>query len=177
MEDKQLNEKESLELIGRMIRNTCNRVEKNSGRPFLIWGYATFSVAVGVWLLVSLTSNGMWYWLWFLLPVVAWPLSLGYRRRSEEWVITYVDRIIRDIWIVFGVAGALIPLMSMFYRLPVLFLIALLMGMGGALTGLVIRYKLVYLSGFVGMALSVLCFFFQGVNSLLIFAFPNYGWL
>lgn len=41
MEDKQLNAAESIALISRMIDNTRNRMVRNSGRPFLVWGYVT----------------------------------------------------------------------------------------------------------------------------------------
>lgn len=34
MENKKLNEKESLELISQMIQNTRTRVEKDGGTPF-----------------------------------------------------------------------------------------------------------------------------------------------
>lgn len=39
MNDRVLNEKESLELIAQMIQNTKSRMTRNSGAPFLIWGY------------------------------------------------------------------------------------------------------------------------------------------
>lgn len=35
MEERKLNEKESLELIAQMIQNTKNRLETNCGMPFL----------------------------------------------------------------------------------------------------------------------------------------------
>ena len=38
MNDRVLNEKESLELIAQMIQNTKSRMTRNSGAPFLIWG-------------------------------------------------------------------------------------------------------------------------------------------
>lgn len=41
MEERKLNEKESLELIAQMIQNTKNRLETNCGMPFLFWGYTT----------------------------------------------------------------------------------------------------------------------------------------
>lgn len=41
MEDKKLNEQESLELIARMIRNSKRNVRENAGGPALIGGYAT----------------------------------------------------------------------------------------------------------------------------------------
>ena len=39
MKDKELNEKESLELIARMIRNTRRNLDTGSGNSFLVWGY------------------------------------------------------------------------------------------------------------------------------------------
>lgn len=42
MEERKLNEKESLELIAQMIQNTKNRLETNCGMPFLFWGYTNY---------------------------------------------------------------------------------------------------------------------------------------
>lgn len=41
MEERKLNEKESLELITRMIRNTKHNLEIGDGNIFLFWGYLT----------------------------------------------------------------------------------------------------------------------------------------
>lgn len=49
MEERKLNEKESLELIAQMIQNTKNRLETNCGMPFLFWGYTTIFVSLLVW--------------------------------------------------------------------------------------------------------------------------------
>lgn len=55
MDDKKLNEKESLELIAQMIQNTKSGMAENAGVPFLIWGvYHRVDVACR---LVSLEIN------------------------------------------------------------------------------------------------------------------------
>ena len=41
MEDKKLNEKESLELITQMIQNTRRNLDTGSGNMFLVWGYVS----------------------------------------------------------------------------------------------------------------------------------------
>jgi len=51
MEERKLNEKESLELIAQMIQNTKNRLETNCGMPFLFWGYTTLFVSLLIWFL------------------------------------------------------------------------------------------------------------------------------
>lgn len=56
MEERKLNEKESLELIAQMIQNTKNRLETNCGMPFLFWGYTTIFVSLLVWFLVVTTG-------------------------------------------------------------------------------------------------------------------------
>lgn len=71
MEERKLNEKESLELIAQMIQNTKNRLETNCGMPFLFWGYTTIFVSLLVWFLVVTTRNYYWQYLWFLLPIIA----------------------------------------------------------------------------------------------------------
>ena len=57
MNDRVLNEKESLELIAQMIQNTKSRMTRNSGAPFLIWGYTTIIVSLLVWFLLKVNGK------------------------------------------------------------------------------------------------------------------------
>lgn len=57
-----------------------------------------------------------------------------------------------------------------FWKLPILFIILLLMGMGTTLTGLVINYKTVTICGTLGALSSIGCLFYEGFNQVLIFA-------
>ena len=50
-----MNEKESLDLITRMINNTRKGIEKNAALPMLIFGYASMITSLAVWLALSLT--------------------------------------------------------------------------------------------------------------------------
>lgn len=152
MEERKLNEKESLELIAQMIQNTKNRLETNCGMPFLFWGYTTIFVSLLVWFLVVTTRNYYWQYLWFLLPIIA-------------------GKVINYIWLVFGITGFLISMLAMFFwQLPILFMVLLLMGMGTTLTGLVIGYKTVTICGTLGALSSIGCLFYPGLNQILIFA-------
>ena len=75
MEERKLNEKESLELIAQMIQNTKNRLETNCGMPFLFWGYTTLFVSLLVWFLVVTTRK-----LLLAIPMVLTP----YHRRNRN---------------------------------------------------------------------------------------------
>ena len=170
MEDRRLNEKESLELISQMIQNTKTRVEKHAGTPFLIWGYATVLIALVEWYLITETGNLAWNWLWFLLPVVCAPSTYFLKRKRDPMVKTYVDRVVASIWIVFGGAAFLLSIAAFVMPVPILFVILLLMGMGTMLTGLVIHFKVAVVCGLLGALASLGCLWMLSIDQLLVFA-------
>lgn len=170
MEDKKLNEKESLELISQMIRNTQQRMVRSSGSPFLIWGYTTIGVAVLVYFLVANTGNHAWNWLWFLIPIVGWLITWLTFKKQESGVKTYIDRIVLNTWLIIGSTSILLSLASFFISLPILFINVLLISLGASITGMVIRFKPILFSGFLGIVLSFLCLFISYPTVILVFA-------
>ena len=173
MEDKVLTEKESLDLISQMIRNTRSRLEDNSGIPFLIWGYTTVIVAVIVWSLVTTSGNYLWHWLWFAIPVFGgtlWLLHYKKQLNNRSRAITFVDRAISHVWMVFGIASFMISIIALLTYIPILFIVLLTMGMATAITGLMIRFKPIIFSGFIGILFSPLCVIVRDTSSILIFA-------
>jgi hypothetical protein len=172
MEEKPLNEKESLELITQMIRNTQKKMEKGSGLPFLIWGYVTIAVSLAVWYLLVHTGNPYWNFLWFAIPIIGFPAMMLTMKRSRTLPRTYIDRVIGYVWIVVGVS-ALIPSIAatVVESFPILFLVVLLISAGTAMTGLIIRFTPLIISGFAGMILSSLCLILRtSLESILVFA-------
>lgn len=49
MEDRKLSEKESLELISRMIQETQESKARYEAYPLLIWGYTTIVISLCIW--------------------------------------------------------------------------------------------------------------------------------
>lgn len=170
MEDRKINEKESLDLITRMIQNTQNKMEQNSGRIFLLWGYLSLIVTIIIWYTTVTIGDYRWNYLWFIIPLIGWPAMMILNSKSQ-FVTTYIDRIITYLWIVFGVAIIVACVMSVFlWELQSLFFSALIMAMGAALTGLIVRVKSVAITGFIGMLISPVTLFLEGGNQILVFA-------
>lgn len=143
MEDRQLNPAESIALIGRMIENTRNRLTRNAGQPFLAWGYATIATTLLVWATVVGSGNPQWNMLWIALPLLGWLLTRLLRgRQPSDGVRTFIDRVLNNVWLVVGLTAWFVSMLTLFtpLRLPILFLILVMMGMGTVLTGLVIRF-------------------------------------
>lgn len=141
--DRPLNAAENIALVGRMIDNTRSRMVRNAGRPFLIWGYATVVTTLAVWAAYALFPGRNWYYLWLLLPVFGTALSLLTMPKADGGrVYTFIDHVIGQVWLVMGLTAWFVSLLSVFGDMPVpiLFVILLMMGMGTAITGLVIRF-------------------------------------
>ena len=169
MEDVRINERESLALISRMIEQTRNNIKRYAAYPFLIWGYITVLLSVVVWFLLRTTGNGMWGMLWFLLPAIAMPITIYFSRKDEKGARSFVDVVLLKVWIVFGVIAFAVMLLSGFFHLPILFIIALLMSMATTITGAILNYSVILYPGIVGCVGSFLMCLFPVVDQLLFF--------
>lgn len=170
MEDKILNEKESLELISQMIRNTQQKLESEHGKPFLIFGYVTIFVSLMVYTLLRMTDNVYFNLLYYLIPIVGTYFVFLRKKRNIKSVKTFIDRIIGNTWIVIGLVMILISIASFFIRLPVVNLILLLSGIATTLTGLTIKFKPIIACGIIGTTTCILPYLVNGYEQILIFA-------
>lgn len=167
MEDRKLNEKESIEIISRMIRNTQSKMEQNISRPFMILGYVSVIIAGVVWYGNVFSGDYRWNFLWFLIPLIGWPVVYALNRK-KRYVTTYIDRIIKYIWIVFAAGIILACSLSVFlWELPSLFITAIMLGMMSALTGLIVQVKSITISGIAGMLISPVTLFLENGNQIL----------
>jgi len=172
MEEKNLNEKASLELISQMITNSRRKLEEGNGIPFLIWGYTTFCISLAVFFFINATGDYHYHFLWFLIPVIG-SIGMFISKRSKVkhagHVMNFIERVIGNIWMVIGIAGFIVSVGAFFVRIPILSIVLLLMGIGTVLTGLTIKFKPVIISGFIGMASCVVPFALKGNEQILAF--------
>jgi len=171
MEEKKMTEQESLELITRMIGETKKQMGKGGGNPLLLWGYLTIAVSAIVYIALSYTGDPWTQMLWWLLPLIGWPTMIRMRRNEEKRAITFIDRTIGSLWLVLGICFCLIPVYAIFtnVHLPVLFMEAMLVNAGVAITGLIIKYKPVSICGFLGILFSFVFLVTHGIETILIF--------
>ena len=99
MEEKQLEARESIELISRMIQNTRTRLERNAGRPFLIWGYTTVGISLLNYGFAITGVNSAWSLTWFLIPVIGCLLTWLFHEKRRSEPRTEIDRIVWMVWL------------------------------------------------------------------------------
>ena len=163
MEEKRMNEAESLELITSMINDSRARMTKNLGTPFLIWGYTTVAVSICQAVIVACVEEFYPYlWGWFAIPVVGWLLMLLFNKQ-EKTVTNYIDRCINALWCAIGVAAFILPFMGIFVFPSVIMLI----GVGTATTAAVVKDRIVKRIGYAAIFSSLLFSFVRLLLSRL----------
>lgn len=164
MEDKKLNEKESLELIAQMIQNTRRNLDEGSGNMFLVWGYVSVVVTLTVLAGLYFTKNPVWMWGFWALPVLGYPLTYIILRKhhTQVKVKEYTDSVLNDAWCYVGMLCMVFVIGAAWTKnfeviLPVC---AILIPVGTIFTGAVIRVKSFYI--FSGLAIVLgMCMFFD----------------
>lgn len=104
MEEKKINERESIEIITSMIARTKERYSLGDGNIMLMWGYLTLIISVLVWVLLAVTHNPAVNWLWFLIWIIggiATPV-MAKKNAIKKGAKTYTDKIISRLWSIVG---------------------------------------------------------------------------
>ena len=171
MEERKLNEKESLELISQMIRNTQQRFQKENAAPFIVFGYVTVFLSILIWYLIKTTDNYYWNLLWFTIPVFGFiGLKLFFPERKKI-AKTFVDKTIHYVWLVCGIAMISISILAFIKNLPVFFLMLLIISIAITLTGLISKMKFIVFAGILNFFSSGLILFgvVKGIDQILLF--------
>lgn len=174
MENKVLNSSESLELITKMISQTRKGYEKGGGVLLLMWGYVSVVVTALVFILDIYCESSSINYVWWLIPIVGYPLSYFISRGREKRVRTYIDTFISYIWIVIGSIAVLFPLVAMFSWFVSFFIIpveSMILTVGIILTGLALSFRPLVIGGCVALALSFLMFFIKDFALVFIAMF------
>jgi len=111
MEEKKMTERESLELITTMINRTRERYI-GDGNILLMWGYLTVIVTALVWIMLVMTHNPAWNWLWFAIGIVGGIATPIMSRKSDlkSGVKSYSDKVTSQIWTTVGLASVVATL-------------------------------------------------------------------
>ena len=155
MENNKLSEAQSLELIASMIQDSRSRLARNSGTPFLIWGYTTVAVSLFNALALYLGWSHAWAWSWFTIPVIGW-LGMMLLFKQEPSARNYIDRIVSMIWVVIGLSFAWLFVGAVVFGCSISFLTVVVMGIGTVLTGCVIKHRTTVICGWAAMCASLI---------------------
>lgn len=161
MQEKNLTEKESLEVITEMISRTKRRYMMGDGNIMLMWGYLIIAVTALIWALLVATHNPVWNWLWFLIWVIGGTITPIMARKEEarKGAKSYSDKLVSQIWSTVGYSAIVATFLCLGFMLgkgldswSMMFTIALIIVPFGEISsGIVIRERSLIVGGAIGM--------------------------
>ncbi|MDH6309420.1 magnesium-transporting ATPase (P-type) [Dysgonomonas sp. PFB1-18] len=172
MEDKKLDEKESLIIITEMIKNArTNLRAKINCNTLLIWGYTTVIISFLVWFLKKNSYISWSSLLWLLIPLICIPTTLYLHSKDKTKITSYIDKSIFNITILFALVCTTTALSTIIVDFPILFIEQLLISMMIVIVGALINYKPIIWGGITGIiAAHILLFIPDMVSQIPIFA-------
>src|SRR2546423_15298423 len=104
MEEKPINEQESLEIISQMIQSAKTSLS-DDGIYFLLWGCAVFLCAMTQFILIEAGINNSAL-VWPVMMIAAGVASgiIGKSRARKLRIKTFVEEAIHYVWIAFGIS-------------------------------------------------------------------------
>lgn len=164
-----LTAENSLRIITETIERSRNAIAKNTGKPLILWGGLVTVTSVIIWALWAKTGSPMWNLLWFAMTAIGAFGTMLVTRNQEKVPESETKRILGSIWKWFGVFSiglyALLWVVALILyasgktavmRIDLTLIIALMMGLCGAISGAVMKMKSVSAAACVATALSVL---------------------
>lgn len=149
--NKGMNAERSLEIIREAIEQGKRDVARNAGAPMIMWGVLTAATGCAVFTLWTLTASPTWNALWFAMCAVGWIVYAAMRRkeRTAGKPDSYVWRLVRWVWTVFGMLAAAAAFIGMLtydasvygLRLPITVTIILLLMQASAVTAYALKDK------------------------------------
>lgn len=173
MEENKISHEESLRIITEMIETSRSRMERKYAYPFIIWGTATVIIAIVISIMIFNTQNTVWYYLWWALPIVGSSSFLFTRKDKVSSPKTYIEKVSSKMWLILAIIAIVLSFISTFspiFGRAILTIIALFMGLGTLMSGLLYRYRTIQIYAYIGIALSIAMMFFEPYFQLLIFA-------
>lgn len=138
-----MDHKESLHIISDMVQLTRARLQIGDGTFFLLWGYLSVAAALLHAVLLMLAFKEQWAAAAWFLMFFGWIYQMIYLRQRDTAIspLTFVDRLVRQIWLVI-----MVPYILSLGLLPMLgnalyFVLLLFLAVAVYLTGWVLRFK------------------------------------
>lgn len=173
METNEMTPEKSLRLISDAIARSRRDFEKNAGMPMILWGILVSVFSIAVWALLTSTGNLYWNCLWFILPLVGWPLTVVLTKKTcVSGAKNFLNDILAKIWTVFGIFATALAVIFVFVAPQyIAHYIAVLIGFAAAMTGVVLKNRLFTVCGYItGIACPLAFFQMEGYESTLIYA-------
>ena len=164
METNEMTPEQSLQVISDAIAKSRKDFEKHAGTPMTFWGSIVLLFSITVWILLMLTGNPVWNFLWFGIPVIGYPLtSILLKGKCKEGGESFISKTLGQIWAAYGIFAMVLSAVFAFIAPQFTgYTITVLLGFAAAMTGFVLKNCWITAGGFItGLGCTIALFFSQ----------------
>ncbi len=170
-QNKELTASESLALISETLNNSRKDILRSNSKYYILWGALLTLFSLIVYVLWKTTGRAIWNNLWFVMPIIGYPL-VAWMKKKEDVVRSEntISRISGGIWLVFCIFACSVAIFHLLFSLvntnPIGAIavgtslsaqIILLFGMAETVSGVTLKNRIIriagYLTGIGGLAL------------------------
>lgn len=151
-QNKEMTAQESLNLINEMMNNSRRCILKNNAKYFVFWGLLLAVFSLVIYELWHATGKPSWNFLWFVMPVIGYPLSSLLGKKDNAVPQNMISKMIGWLWLAYGVFVTSICLLSMFVTpmpMRITLLIVLIFGFTETISGILLKNWPAIVAGFV----------------------------
>lgn len=168
--ENQLSEKESLQLISRMIHEAKGYFHE-SGLAALVYGFSIFICSILALLRVKQMLSMPFHPFWLIVPIFFVQSFIQMREEKKKKAKTFTDEAIDYVWMGYflSVFAALTASFAGFTYI-IISIILLLTGVAVFLTGMISKFRYHIITAFVAWILAAISFFIQNENIYILLA-------
>lgn len=149
MEEKQLSEKESFELITSMINKAKGRIGE-TGTSYLLWGWLILVCCIVQFVSLHFFNYANSYYIWYATWIFLIFQFFYFRKQKKLITVkTYTGEINRFVWLAFFICTVLIIFISIYLKYYEIIypLILVMYGMPTFLSGIILKFRPLIIGG------------------------------
>ena len=170
-QNKEMTAQESLRLITETMNNNRREIVRYSGKYFILWGILLTVTSLAIYLLWHFTGKPQWNFLWFVMPIIGYPLAAFLGKYEGTLPRNEVSKMMSGVWSVFGTFAIALSAIAIFLvPMNVSLIIVIIMGLAGCMSGVLLKNWPVIICGFLlGIGGAVFAMLVKSDAQLLIF--------
>ena len=170
-QNKEMTAQESLSIIAETLNNSRRDILRGSAKYFMLWGDLLTATSLVIYLLWHFTGKPQWNFLWFVMPLIGYPLAALMGKHNKAVPQNEVSKMLGGVWSVFGTfAIALSAIAVSLVPMHVTLIIVIILGLAECISGVLLKNWPIIIAGFIlGVGGAVFAMLVKSEAQLLIF--------